>query len=62
MPAPTAELQAKYLRLMAKVARFSEARRIAESAFKSLKESEDWDAFCAANGLHTECDFGDLSC
>lgn len=62
---------AKYAKLMAKIEKYVEARRIAEEAFAKLKYGEkygcgevtaEWREVCEASGMHTSCDLGDLSC
>ena len=62
----------KYVKLMAKLEKFVEARRIAEKAFNELKfgdehggpftTTQDWADVCKASGMHPSCDFGDLTC
>lgn len=58
----TSKHAAEYAKLMRKVDRFNEARRIAETAFEKLHQSPEWSEFCAANGISEHCDFGDLTC
>ena len=63
---------AKYAKLMAKIEKYVEARRIAEEAFSLLKfghkteyryeTTQEWREVCEASGMHTSCDLGDLSC
>ena len=61
----------KYVRLMAKINRYVDARAQAEEAFEKLKygpkrigydTTPEWKAVCKASGTHECCDFGDLSC
>lgn len=56
------QLKLAYDRLLNKIMRFTEARRIAETTFRNLREGPDWIEFCRVNDLSTSCDFGDLTC
>lgn len=57
-------------KLLRKMEKYTEARRIAETAFSTLKfkngvqgeTTQAWKNACKAAGWDERCDFGDLSC
>lgn len=48
--------------LQSKIARFCEARRIAEEAFDKFQASPDWAEMCERHGFADTSDFGDWTC
>ena len=61
--------KAKMAKLMTKIDKYTEARRVAEAAFYKLRVGsgtdfnfKNWDDFCKDNGLSRSVDFGDLTC